>query len=156
MAPSNKTTESRRKSGGKPSLVVTLNITPSRLRELVEPESIKEETPIDEPKAPESPAKSATPAAPVISNGEIASDSNAATPAAEVTGTPAPSVTEPLVEGSKKKGTKRSAPATDTPGDGTPKPRGKPGPKKKPRLYEFPHLLLDLAPLSLYCFSSPA
>lgn len=113
-------------------MIVTLNISPSQLREILQPDAVKEETPVEESKEHESPANSATPAAPAASNGENASDSNAATPAAD--GTPAPSVMGPPTEGTKKKGVKRSAPATDTPGEGTPKPRGKPGPKKKPRL----------------------
>ncbi|KAI9167715.1 INO80 complex subunit [Paramyrothecium foliicola] len=132
MAPPSKAAESRRKSGSKSGLLVTLTVSPSQLRELIQPEPVKEETPVEESKENESPANSATPAVPAIANGETASDSNAATPAAD--GTPAPSAMGPPTEGAKKKGTKRSAAAADTPGDGTPKPRGKPGPKKKPRL----------------------
>ncbi|KAM4057615.1 INO80 complex subunit ies4 domain-containing protein [Hirsutella rhossiliensis] len=134
MAPSGKTAEGRRKSGGKPSLLVTLAVSSSRLREILVPDSIKEDTPsakeVPTPKdVKDSPANSA---APVNSNGENASDSNAATPAAE--GTPAPSAMGPPTEGPKKKGTKRSAAGANGATDGSSKPRGKPGPKKKPRL----------------------
>ncbi|KAF4511902.1 hypothetical protein G6O67_001103 [Ophiocordyceps sinensis] len=133
MAPSGKATEGRRKAGGKPSLVVTLAVSPARLREIL-PGFIKEDTPsvkdVPVPKdVKDSPANSS---APVNSNGENASDSNTATPAAE--GTPAPSVMGPPTEGPKKKGTKRSAVGANGATDGSAKPRGKPGPKKKPRL----------------------
>lgn len=137
MAPSGKATEGRRKAGGKPSLVVTLAVSPARLREIL-PGFIKEDTPsvkdVPVPKdVKDSPANSS---APVNSNGENASDSNTATPAAE--GTPAPSVMGPPTEGPKKKGTKRSAVGANGATDGSAKPRGKPGPKKKPRLYVLP------------------
>ncbi|KND91680.1 INO80 complex subunit 4 [Tolypocladium ophioglossoides CBS 100239] len=133
MPPSGKPADGRRKSGGRPSLLVTLAVSPAQLRVLLMPESIKEDTPSvkdsSEPKEVKcSPANSANLAAPTTSNGENASDSNAATPAAE--GTPAPSGMGPPTDGPKKRGTKRSANAID----GAPKPRGKPGPKKKPRL----------------------
>lgn len=102
---------------------MTLKISSEELRRLVDPASLKEESPAKDVKA--SPSES-TPVAPA--NGDNASDSNAATPAAE--GTPAPSSMGPPTENPKKKGVKRSAPNND----GIPKPRGKPGPKKKPRL----------------------
>jgi hypothetical protein len=135
-----------RKSTGK-GLTVTLTVTPDKLRDLVGPERSKESSPVKETnetqddneskaapeskdggESEESPAPSVTIPAPQP-NGEHASDSNPATPVAN--GTPAPSTMGPPTEGVKKKGTKRSAAAAN----GTePKVRGKPGPKKKPRL----------------------
>ncbi|KHN96665.1 DUF1711 domain protein [Metarhizium album ARSEF 1941] len=124
--------DGRRKSGGKPALLVTLKITASRLREVMHAESPDAESPVrkesSEPKdSGASPALSAQFAVSGVSNGDNASDSNTATPAAE--GTPAPSSVAPPTDG-RKKGAKRSAATID----GLPKPRGKPGPKKKPRL----------------------
>ncbi|KAK0728470.1 INO80 complex, subunit Ies4 [Lasiosphaeria miniovina] len=113
----------------KPSLIVSLKTTPKRLRAIVDPDSVKEETPVRELK--ESPATSTTlPAAP-NSNTENASDSTPNTPA----GTPAaqPSIMGPPADGPKKKGVKRGAGAAAI-GNGEPKVRGKPGPKKKQRL----------------------
>ena len=139
MAPSSKTAataKDRRKSGQASalptpgSLVVTLKVSPQKLRTIVDPDYVKEDTPMQDVKA--SPAPSATlPVAP-NSNTENASDSTPDTPAA---GTPAPqppTAMGPPVEGPKKKGVKRSAAATN--GNGEPKVRGKPGPKKKQRL----------------------
>jgi hypothetical protein len=124
--------DGRRKSGGKPALLVTLKISSSRLREVLHVDSSDTESPMPkvsiEPKeSVDSPVPSAQLAASGVSNGDNASDSNAATPAAE--GTPAPPSMAPPVDG-RKKGAKRSAATLD----GVPKPRGKPGPKKKPRL----------------------
>ncbi|KAG5982734.1 hypothetical protein E4U55_001452 [Claviceps digitariae] len=124
--------DGRRKSGGKSGLVITLKVTPSSLRKLIQPETpeSKSPAPLDSNESKESldsPAPSANLAASGVSNGDNASDSNAATPAAE--GTPAPASMPPPADG-RKKGAKRSAAAMD----GMPKVRGKPGPKKKPRL----------------------
>ncbi|KAG5990211.1 hypothetical protein E4U54_004153, partial [Claviceps lovelessii] len=124
--------DGRRKSGGKPGLVITLKVAPSSLRKLIQPETpeSKSPAPLDSTEPKESlasPAPSANLAASGVSNGDNASDSNAATPAAE--GTPAPASMAPPIDG-RKKGAKRSAAAMDS----TPKVRGKPGPKKKPRL----------------------
>ncbi|KAB5554489.1 INO80 complex, subunit Ies4 [Coniochaeta sp. 2T2.1] len=106
------------------SRIVTLKVTPPKLRAIVAPETLKkEDTPAKED-VKESPATSTTIPAP-----ENASDSNPATPAAS--GTPAPQPMGPPVEGPKKKGVKRSAAAAN----GEPKARGRPGPKKKQRLY---------------------
>ncbi|KAK5992402.1 INO80 complex subunit 4 [Cladobotryum mycophilum] len=141
MAPSSKAADGRRKSGAKPTLTITLKVSPTQLREIFPSASGDERSPTQESKdvketvdINESPA---TPSALVASNitnsnGDNASDSNAATPAAE--GTPAPSVMGPPTEGVKKKGVKRSAAVANGTIDGIPKPRGKPGPKKKPRL----------------------
>ncbi|KAK3370268.1 INO80 complex, subunit Ies4 [Podospora didyma] len=109
------------------TLVITLKITPKKLRAIVDPESVKEDTPVPEVK--ESPATSTTiPAAP-NSNTENASDSTPNTPAA---GTPAPqpAAMGPPADGPKKKGPKRGAAALN----GEQKVRGKPGPKKKQKL----------------------
>lgn len=108
-------------------MVVTLKVSTEELRKILDPSAVKEESPSKDAKASprESPA-----AAPANNNGngDNASDSNAATPAGD--GTPAPSTMGPPTENPKKKGVKRAAPNND----GIPKPRGKPGPKKKPRL----------------------
>ena len=111
-------------------VMIRITVPPAKLREILQPESIKEESPVKEPsETKDSPAPSIPQEAASNSNGDNASDSNAATPAPD--GTPAPSVTGPPTEGPKKKGVKRAANGTI---DGVPKPRGKPGPKKKPRL----------------------
>lgn len=133
-----KSTDGRRKSGSKSGLLVTLNLSPAKLREAVAADSqpIKEESPEKDMKeTTDSPAPDAASTQPA-SNGDNASDSNAATPAADGTNgdnTPAPSVMGPP-DGPKKKGVKRSAANANGTIDGIPKPRGKPGPKKKPRL----------------------
>lgn len=124
--------DGRRKSGGKSGLVVTLKVPSSRLRDV-----IRSETPESKSTAPrestepkelvDSPAPSANLVVSGLSNGDNATDSNVATPVAE--GTPAPSSMAPPIDG-RKKGAKRSAATID----GVPKARGKPGPKKKPRL----------------------
>ncbi|KAI0595875.1 INO80 complex, subunit Ies4 [Biscogniauxia sp. FL1348] len=120
----------RRKSTTKPSLVVTLRLSPGRLRGLIDPSSVKEESPVKE-----SPATSTTlpnDAAAVASNaGDNASPSTPGTPVPS--GTPSQVPMGPPSEAPKKKGVKRSA-ATANANDPTAKVRGKPGPKKKPRL----------------------
>ncbi|KAL7623064.1 hypothetical protein AAE478_006743 [Parahypoxylon ruwenzoriense] len=119
----------RRKSAGKTSAIITLRVPPGKLRELLDPSSVKEETP-----AKESPSNS-TPApneqAPATSNSGNASESNPGTPAPA--GTPSQVPMGPPTEAPKKKGVKRSAAAANG-ADPTAKVRGKPGPKKKPRL----------------------
>ncbi|KAF6832832.1 hypothetical protein CPLU01_05921 [Colletotrichum plurivorum] len=134
----------RKSSGGKGGLVVVLSVTPDKLREIIEPSPVKEDSPVkmdvDESneakeiqETQDSPATSTTLPAPAATNGENASDSNPATPAAG--GTPVPASMGPPTEGVKKKGTKRGAAAANGLGpDGQPKVRGKPGPKKKARL----------------------
>jgi len=115
------------------SLIVTLKAPSQRLQAILDPNFAKEESPAKDTKA--SPATSTTLAAAANSNGENASDSTPNTPAV---GTPAPqpAAMGPPADGPKKKGQKRSAGAVAN-GNGEPKPRGKPGPKKKPRLYVF-------------------
>ncbi|PTB68691.1 DUF1711-domain-containing protein, partial [Trichoderma citrinoviride] len=137
--PAPKAADARRKSATKHGLLVTLSVPPALLRDIFPSSvSVKEgsESPASksskansEPKeSPASPSALAVSAAP--SNGDAASDSNAATPAAE--GTPS---STPMPPPTTKKGVKRSAAAVNgTSNDGIPKPRGKPGPKKKPRL----------------------
>ncbi|KAK0635571.1 INO80 complex, subunit Ies4 [Bombardia bombarda] len=119
-------------SSKQPTLVVILRTSPQKLRAIVDPSSLKEESPA--PKAvQESPATSTTiPAAP-NSTAENASDSTPNTPPASGTPAPQPAAMGPPVEGPKKKGAKR-ANGAGVNGNGEPKVRGKPGPKKKPRL----------------------
>ncbi|KAL2131099.1 hypothetical protein VTI74DRAFT_5551 [Chaetomium olivicolor] len=135
MAPPNKSAaaaKDRRKSSNmgaaangasspKSSLIVTLKVPSAKLRTILYPDFIKEDTP----------AKQSS-AAVANSNGENASDS---TPNSPPPGTPAAQSTamEPPTEGPKKKGVKRSAGAAAN-GNGELKVRGKPGPKKKQRL----------------------
>ncbi|ROT35325.1 DUF1711-domain-containing protein [Sodiomyces alkalinus F11] len=147
MAPSNKESVTRRKSGK--GLIVTLHVSPQKLKDIIEPLPVKESPPAaSTPEIPEkedvkepvngstdSPTPSTTIPAPGASNGENASDSNPATPAVNGEGTPAPGTMGPPTDGPKKKGTKRSAAAANGVGsDGQAKSRGKPGPKKKARL----------------------
>lgn len=140
---------SRRKSnGGKGGLVITLTVDADKLKRTLDPDYVKEDSPAkmdveetngnkETQEAQDSPATSATLPAPAVTNGETASDSNPGTPAGD--GTPAPTSMGPPTEGVKKKGTKRGAGAANGLGpDGQPKVRGKPGPKKKARLYVYP------------------
>ncbi|OLN85944.1 INO80 complex subunit 4 [Colletotrichum chlorophyti] len=143
-SPSTPSVSRRKSSGGKPGLVVTLNVGPEKLRAALGLESVKEDSPVkmdvdetneakETQESQDSPATSTTLAAPAATNGENASDSNPGTPAAG--GTPGPTSMGPPTEGVKKKGTKRGAAAVNGVGpDGQPKVRGKPGPKKKARL----------------------
>ncbi|KDN60107.1 hypothetical protein CSUB01_02766 [Colletotrichum sublineola] len=145
---------SRRKSnGGKADgLVVTLTVSADKLKKILESDSVKEDSPVkmdieetngtkETQESQDSPATSTTLPAPIATNGETASDSNPGTPAGD--GTPAPTSMGPPMEGVKKKGTKRGAGAVNGLGpDGQPKVRGKPGPKKKARLYVHPHYLI--------------
>ncbi|KAI1778404.1 DUF1711-domain-containing protein [Hypoxylon cercidicola] len=118
----------RRKSSGKSSALVTLRVASIKLRKVVDPSSIKEESPVKE-----SPASSSLPndQVPAASNGDNASESTPGTPAAA--GTPSQTPMGPPTEAPKKKGVKRSAAGANG-SDPTAKVRGKPGPKKKPRL----------------------
>ena len=135
----------RRKSSGKAVgnsnvNIVTLQVTPIKLRRIIDPSSIKEESPVKE--SPDTSATLPNEPAATASNGDNASESNAGTPVPNGTpapnGTPVPNGTPsqvpmgPPTEAPKKKGVKRSAAAAN--GDPTAKIRGKPGPKKKPRL----------------------
>lgn len=135
MSPSNKTTDARRKSGSKATLLVTLKAKPEQLRVALGIEPTKEESPVQENgEAKQSPDSASASQVAAPTNGDNASDSNAATPN---DGTPAPGAMGPPTEGPKKKGVKRSADKANGTIDGVPKARGKPGPKKKPRLYVY-------------------
>ncbi|PBP20466.1 DUF1711 domain protein [Diplocarpon rosae] len=133
MAPPPKTSASagtsasaRRKSSSKGSMLVTLKLSPTRLFRFADPvkEEVKEET------KESSTTASTLPIAPVA-NVDMPSSESTNTPLAA--GTPVPSISmPPPTEVVKKKGVKRSGPALGP--DGLPKPRGKPGPKKKARL----------------------
>ncbi|KAI8966621.1 DUF1711-domain-containing protein [Daldinia sp. FL1419] len=118
----------RRKSSGKTSNLITLRVPSIRLKKLLDPSSVKEESPVKE-----SPVPTTFPSeqAPAVSNGDNGSVSSPGTPAAS--GTPSQAPMGPPTEVSKKKGVKRNA-ATANGSDPTAKIRGKPGPKKKPRL----------------------
>lgn len=126
--------DNRRKSSSaasKDPKIVTLKVRPDRLRKILAPATadIKEDTPVKDVKD-SSPSISTPVPAPATSNPDNGSESNPATPANG--GTPAPSVMGPPdTKTAKKGGVKRSAAAAN--GDG--KPRGKPGPKKRQRLY---------------------
>lgn len=137
MAPTAKQSETpRRKSGTeKATFICTVKVPSKFLRELAAPEPSSEEgTPTQDTQevksSPEATASQTAPSA--TANGENATDSNAVTPQPE--GTPGPGAMGPPAEGGKKKGVKRSAANANGSADGAPKQRGKPGPKKKPRL----------------------
>ncbi|KAF4591748.1 hypothetical protein GQ602_002047 [Ophiocordyceps camponoti-floridani] len=121
MAPTGKTSDARRKSAAKASLVVTLTLSPDRLRCIISPESVKDDKSSarskDAERSPSDSSNSISATQPTTSHAENASDSNAPTPAAD--GTPAPSAMKPPAEGPKKKGTKRSAAVAN----GSEKPR---------------------------------
>ncbi|KAI2601728.1 DUF1711-domain-containing protein [Hypoxylon sp. NC1633] len=120
----------RRKSSGKASAVVTLRVPSIKLRKIVDPSSVKEESPVKE--SPAAPATfPANEQLPTTSNGDNGSASSPGTPAAA--GTPSQVTMGPPTEAPKKKGVKRTAAAANG-SDPTAKIRGKPGPKKKPRL----------------------
>lgn len=136
MAPSSKNAvaaKDRRKSGNatiastgsstpvandnssKPTRIVTLNVPSKKLRAILDPDYVADN---DNTLAKPSPAAGPN------SGTENASDSAAPSPPASVMGPP---------DGPKKKGVKRNAAAAVN-GNGEPKVRGKPGPKKKQRL----------------------
>ncbi|GAP84650.2 putative duf1711 domain protein [Rosellinia necatrix] len=119
----------RRKSTGKSSTVVTLRVPSDRLRKILDPSWTKEESPAKESSV-SSPPPNDGPAA-VASQDDNATPSSPGTPAAS--GTPSQTPMGPPTDNLKKKGVKRSAPATNG-NDPTAKIRGKPGPKKKARL----------------------
>lgn len=139
MAPTSKpaaAADGRRKSSGagKPSLVIKLSVPPSNLRDLMDKSDQGSATPApqadDDVDVKQRTPDSASTTQPAAHDANNASDSNAATPQAD-NGTPAPAAMGPPADGPKKKGVKR---ANGAGGDSTPKARGKPGPKKKPRL----------------------
>lgn len=136
MAGTTKTTtttkdkDRRKSSTGSKTSIVTLKVSPDKLRKLLDPTSVKEESPAKASPAPSSntPAEPVAPAEPAT-NGENASTSNPGTPAQA--DTPSQTPMGPPTDGPKKKGVKRSAPGAN---GAEPRARGKPGPKKKPRL----------------------
>ncbi|KAL2264726.1 hypothetical protein VTJ83DRAFT_7236 [Remersonia thermophila] len=99
----------------KPNRIVTLKVPPTKLRAIIDPDSV-----VDDANKP-----SPSPANP-NSGAENGDESAAPSPPASSMGPPA--------DGPKKKGVKRSAGAAGVNGNGEPKVRGKPGPKKKQRL----------------------
>ena len=127
MAPARKT------GNAKNGFIVTLSVPPSRLGDLLKLSPVKEDTPASaETEAKDIKEKGSTPTevneSPLASgqpathvNGENVSDSNPGTPAPN--GTPGP------MGPPGKKGAKRGA------ANGEPKSRGKPGPKKRARVY---------------------
>ncbi|KAI2473132.1 DUF1711-domain-containing protein [Annulohypoxylon bovei var. microspora] len=119
----------RRKSAVKNTALVTLRVSSLNLRKILDPSSTKEESPVKESDT----ASTTVPSdqAPAASNGDNASASSPSTPAAA--GTPSQVPMGPPTEAPKKKGVKRSAAAANG-SDPSAKIRGKPGPKKKPRL----------------------
>ncbi|RDW62744.1 hypothetical protein BP5796_11046 [Coleophoma crateriformis] len=128
------TSSVRRKSSSakKKSLLVTLKVSPKELQTFSPlGDTVKEESPSKDSLPTPPAAVDATPTSSAVV--EMALDSNSNTPAAS--GTPVPSSMPPPTEGVKKRGVKRSSGVALGP-DGMiiPKVRGKPGPKKKPRL----------------------
>lgn len=145
-----------RKKSSKSNTVVTLKVSPENLRSIVDPQSsasAKEDTPSPSAAAAEaSPAASNTlpataPASQPENGVQPTTETGANTPAdagtpsqtTGINGAPvddAAAATAPAaVPGPKKRGIKRGAGAAN--GDGAsdvPKVRGKPGPKKRPRL----------------------
>ncbi|KAI1084980.1 DUF1711-domain-containing protein [Whalleya microplaca] len=120
----------RRKSSGKTTTnIVTLRVSPGLLRKLLDPSSVKEESPVKESPAASTPQPNEPVA--TASNGDNASQSSPGTPAPN--GTPSQVPMGPPSEAPKKKGVKRSAAGANS-SDPMAKVRGKPGPKKKPRL----------------------
>ncbi|KAL1842028.1 hypothetical protein VTJ49DRAFT_6194 [Mycothermus thermophilus] len=109
------TTSSTNETSSKPSHIVTLKVPPNKLRAIIDPDSVADD--VNKP--------SPSPANP-NSGAENASDSAAPSPPASSMGPPA--------DGPKKKGVKRTAGAAGVNGNGEPRVRGKPGPKKKQRL----------------------
>jgi hypothetical protein len=117
-------------------MIITLKVSPKVLHKF-EPAAPVEAEPKQVVKE-ESPSKESSstlfhpvPIAVASSNDENPTESTPNTPIPS--GTPVPSLMLPPTEGVKKKGVKRSAGPALGP-DGLPKPRGKPGPKKKARL----------------------
>ena len=108
-------------------MIVTLKLSPKALQRFALAPMIKEESPS---KDSSSTISNTIPAA-TSTAGDNLSESNSNTPVAS--GTPVPSLMLPPTEGVKKKGVKRSS-GVALGVEAVPKVRGKPGPKKKPRL----------------------
>ncbi|KAF2967774.1 hypothetical protein GQX73_g5822 [Xylaria multiplex] len=120
----------RRKSTGKSSALITLRVSPDRLRKVLDPSWTKEESPAKESSVSSPAPPNDVPVA-AASQDENATPSSPGTPAAS--GTPSQAPMGPPTDNTKKKGVKRSAAAANA-NDPTAKIRGKPGPKKKARL----------------------
>jgi len=111
-------------------MIIKLKVSPKNLQRLFEAPFLKEDSPSKDVPAIVLPGQPVA-LAEVSSNGDVPSESNSNTPVAA--GTPNSSLMPPPTEMPKKKGVKRAAGPSLGP-DGLPKPRGKPGPKKKARL----------------------
>lgn len=105
-------------------MIVTLRVSPNKLRKTIEPSSIQAESPANESPVPEVGTPVETPAP--ASSGENASDSTPGTPSSQA-------VMGPPSDTLKKKGVKRSAVGSNG-NELVAKIRGKPGPKKKQKL----------------------
>ncbi|KAH8601030.1 INO80 complex, subunit Ies4 [Bisporella sp. PMI_857] len=115
----------------KPTLLVTLKLSPEKLRKFAAAE-VKKESKEDSSSKDFLSADANAETAAATNDGDKPLESANDTPTAS--GTPAPtSSMPPPTEGVKKKGVKRTSTTALAP-DGTPKVRGKPGPKKRPRL----------------------
>ncbi|KAH7025873.1 INO80 complex, subunit Ies4 [Microdochium trichocladiopsis] len=120
MAPQDK----GRRSSGKITMLVTLQVNPDKLRKIVDPSTANAEASIKESPAPEVGTPAEIPTA--ASSGENASDSTPGTPSSQA-------VMGPPSDTLKKKGVKRSAAGANG-NEVVAKVRGKPGPKKKLKL----------------------
>ncbi|KAL9620444.1 MAG: hypothetical protein Q9160_005029 [Pyrenula sp. 1 TL-2023] len=128
------TSTPRLRKMNKPSKIITLRVSPAKLSKFAPKSASRKNSKLKAaPSTASTPALADIPAPPATNN-----NSNSSENASESNATPIPPTTDsPPVEMPKKRGpgaksgTKRAAGLTT---DGTPKPRGKPGPKKKPRL----------------------
>ncbi|KAL6252834.1 hypothetical protein RBB50_000553 [Rhinocladiella similis] len=116
--------------GKKQGKIVVLKLSPQLLRRFEEPA-----TKTEEPSA----TSSASSPAPVVDDQPTVKAPDSHDNASESNSTPAPNSDVPNEDGSKKRknpgaGSKRSLGQMASESNGTPKPRGKPGPKKKSRL----------------------
>ncbi|EKD12841.1 uncharacterized protein L3040_006995 [Drepanopeziza brunnea f. sp. 'multigermtubi'] len=119
----------RRKS--KSSMIATLKLSPKLLSTFAPAAPVKEEEKVDKETLPPKESVSTVSDPPPVATGSDEKAPDSATPAA-ATPVPSSSAMPPPTEVLKKKGVKRAGPALGP--DGLPKPRGKPGPKKKARL----------------------
>jgi len=116
-----------RRSSGKFTMLVTLQVTPEKLRKIIDPSTLVAESPVQGSPAPEVSTPADLPTA--ASSGENASDSTPGTPSSQA-------VMGPPTDILKKKGVKRGAAGANG-NEVVAKVRGKPGPKKKLKLYVF-------------------
>jgi len=113
-----------RRSSGKFTMLVTLQVTPEKLRKIIDPSTLVAESPVQGSPAPEVSTPADLPTA--ASSGENASDSTPGTPSSQA-------VMGPPTDILKKKGVKRGAAGANG-NEVVAKVRGKPGPKKKLKL----------------------